>query len=349
MPGARLPWADVAKAIAIVLVVGYHVSVTGMTMLTPGTNRAEAVYSAAGTWLLPVRMPLFFLISGMLAAGALGRPWRDVARPRILNHAWVFVLWTLLYAYPYASGYAPGNVGGTAARALSWTLTLGGAYWFLPLLLAFFVVAKLGRRLGVGLLALACIGYLFWWQLPGSGAGLEGDAALTLRRFLSYFVWYALGAVARPLIVRLAGAPWWLLPPLLAAYVPLALAQYGPQRSPIYPVLIAALSLIGVTAVLIASRLLGNWPPARRLATYLAARTLPVYLIHPLLLALLIRLSHGFGAQGSAVSAWLVPLLVIGLTWLSCVTYDLLAPRVPWLFRFPRREGSRRPAAAPLG
>lgn len=335
-PGAgdRLHWVDVAKAIAIVLVVVYHVAVTGMTILTPGINRVEGVYSAASTWLLPVRMPLLFLVSGLLSTGALARPWRAVVRPRILNYAWVFVLWTLLYAYPYANAFTPGNVEETTLRALSWTVTLNGAYWYLPLLLLFFVVAKLGRRLGAWMVAVAGLGYLFWWQV-GIGDGMEGDADLTVRRFLTFFVWYALGAFARPLVAWWARAPWWLLPPLAAAYIAVALVQYGPQRSPIYQVLIALLSVIGISAMLIVSRLLAQWGPTLRLGSYLAARTLPIYLVHPMALALLIWLTPGFGKQGSLVSLWLVPLLVVALTWLSCFVYDRLSPNVAWLFRLP--------------
>ena len=46
MEGERLHWVDVAKASAVVLVVLYHVAITGMSVLTVGSNRVEAVLAA---------------------------------------------------------------------------------------------------------------------------------------------------------------------------------------------------------------------------------------------------------------------------------------------------------------
>lgn len=342
-------WVDVAKAVAVTLVVAYHVSLTGMTMLTPGSNRAEEVFAAASTWLLPVRMPLFFLVSGLLAVRALERPWRQVLRPRVADHLWVFALWTLLYAYPYASAYNPGNLEATTVRALSWTLSLNGAYWYLPLLVAFFVVAKLGRRIWPLLLLLGVAGYAFWSKVPLFGDGVVIDSLLTGRRFLNFFIFFALGAFTRPLMERWARVPAWTLPLLVAVYVPIALELYGPERSPYQQVLTAALSLIGITFFLGASRVVAHWLPARRLGAYLAARTLPIYTFHPLLLALVIWLTPGFGKQGSIVSIWLVPLLVVALTWVSCLLYDHTRSALPWLYRWPGPRDARRRAEVPEG
>lgn len=349
MERERLHWVDVAKATAVVLVVLYHVAITGMTMLTPGSNRAEEVMAAASTWLLPVRMPLFFLVSGLLAVGALARPWRRVLQPRVVDHLWVFILWTLLFAFPYAAAYNPANLETTAIRAASWVVSLNGAYWYLPLLVAFFVVAKLGRRVAPLMLVLAVAGYVFWTQVPLVGDGVVVDALLTLRRFLNYFIWFALGAFARPLVVRWARVPGWVLPLTVVGYVPLALVLYGPERSPYQQLLTAVLSLLGITFFLGASRIVAEFVPMRRLGAYLAARTLPIYLFHPMILALVIWLTPGFGRQGSIVSMWLVPLIVVALTWASCWLHDRTQALVPWLYRSPRVGAGERERAVQVG
>lgn len=175
------------------------------------------------------------------------------------------------------------------------------------------------------------------------------DALLTTRRFLNYFIWFAVGAFARPLVERWARVPLWVLPLALGAYVPVGLLRYGEEPSAHPQLLATALSLIGITFFLGASQVAAGWGPTRRLATYLASRTLPIYLLHPMLLALLIWLTPGFGQQGSVVSAWLVPALVVLLTWASCAIYDRTRSVVPLAFRAPTMGGSRARTETSVG
>lgn len=341
MVNERLQWADLAKATAVVLVVLYHVAGAGMRMLTPGDNRAELAYATLSSWLLPVRMPLFFMISGVLAVRALERPWRILWRPRVATHFWAFALWTLLYALPYSKAYAPNTYDTTLPRALSWVATLSGAYWYLPLLAVFFVVTKVTRRAKYAVLV-AAVGAYFLWPLlalpTAQGTLVDGmafDAVFTLRRMLTFFVWFALGSLARGWVVRWSRAPWWTAVVAVPLYVAGAMEIYGGDRSPWMEVITPALSVLGITIALVISRSATRWEPVRRLGRYLAERTLPIYVFHPVLLALLIWLTGGFGPQGSVVSIWLVPLLVIGLTLAGCVLYDRLRDVLPWLFRLP--------------
>ena len=77
------------------------------------------------------------------------------------------------------------------------------------------------------------------------------------------------------------------------------LAIYAPQRSEYRQPLTAVLSILGITFFLVASRLLATVGAVRRLGSYLAARTLPIYIFHPLLLALLI-FGHEMEAEKNA-------------------------------------------------
>ena len=332
----RLHWADIAKAMAVVLVVMYHVVPTGMTMLTPGTNAAEEFYGSISNWLLPVRMPLFFLISGVLSVRALDRPWRQVLRPRVADHLWVFVLWTLLLLWPYASAYAPNATAQMAVRELSWIPTLGGAYWYLPLLALFFVLVKVGRRFGPWLIVGAVALYGMRHHIPAPGFVLGDDAVLTLKRIGTFFVWFLLGALARPMVERWARVPWWVWVPAFAAYWPLAMINVDTAGIDLVPLL----SIMGITWALGIASLAARLPVLQRLGRYLAERTLPIYVWHPLLVALLIWLTPGFGERGDAFSIPVVPLLIVGLVAAACVLYDLTRPHLPWLYRAP---GGRLP------
>jgi threonine dehydratase len=94
----RQRWADVAKGLCIVLVVLWHVTRKDYLQLP-----LDPSLPVAGAWgrfsevLLPVRMPLFFLISGLFAARQLDRPWPRVWSDRVAPLLYLFVLWTLVH------------------------------------------------------------------------------------------------------------------------------------------------------------------------------------------------------------------------------------------------------------
>ena len=97
-PRARLDWADTAKGLLIVLVVFWHV-----VMKSYLTIDWRLGIPIPGAWGLiadityPVRMPLFFLISGCFAANAVARPWAAVFRSRVVRFLYLYLLWTLIH------------------------------------------------------------------------------------------------------------------------------------------------------------------------------------------------------------------------------------------------------------
>ncbi|NMA77488.1 MAG: acyltransferase family protein, partial [Actinomycetales bacterium] len=71
-PAARIAWLDLVRAASIVLVVLYHVGAgAGYALLPKDSSSAGAWWSSVNLALAPVRMPLFFLVSGMLAVRAV--------------------------------------------------------------------------------------------------------------------------------------------------------------------------------------------------------------------------------------------------------------------------------------
>ena len=91
-------WIDVAKALSIVLVVLNHELIYFQSL---GWNRSAATLTAwnvVGNLFQPVRMPLFFLASGLLASSSLHRDRSTAFRKRIANHLYVYFLWALAFA-----------------------------------------------------------------------------------------------------------------------------------------------------------------------------------------------------------------------------------------------------------
>lgn len=357
MPSDRLHWADTAKALAVVMVVVYHVSLTAVTNIATGGAYSAHFWGLLSTWLLPVRIPLFFLVSGVLATDALQRTWRRIMRPRILDHVWPFWLWTVCISALYAWAYAPQAFGEFTTRALTWTLTFGGFYWYLPLLMLFFVTAKYLRRLPVLVIGGSMFLYFIAPDLPRDvGHPVGNDAMLSVIRYCQFLLWFAIGAFLRPLVERWAKVPapvmivaGFLYVPIAARYynggeldLPSLLSGLGIERVHLTPVL----SVLGITVALGLSRVTSRLKMVRRLGRYLAERTLPIYLVHPVVVTVLVLVAPPLAPLSPVTTAVLVPMLVAALVALSTSIYDRSRNVAPWLYKLPGSPGQEKAAVS---
>lgn len=93
----RIDWIDAAKGACILAVVVYHFDIfiyQGMHSGHPIVALWDGVISA----LRPLRMPLFFLISGYLASTSISRrSWAQIRTKKIASLLWVYVLWAVIY------------------------------------------------------------------------------------------------------------------------------------------------------------------------------------------------------------------------------------------------------------
>lgn len=348
----RMAWVDIAKAVAIFLVVVYHAGRVTLPIISPhASGPAVEVWHELNKVLLPVRMPLFFLVSGLLAAHAVRRPWPRVLRRKVLNLIWPYVLWTLAFGVTWTLAVFPDDSRSWFAYNLR-MLPFGGlAYWYLSLLAVFFVVAKLLRRQAV-LLMIASVTLLALAPLIGSWAGSGSTQSLTANvdRFCYFAAWFVVGCFGSGVIKRIVSRrPAWAAALLAAvAYGILAYIQYHTDlTTPVLPYL----GPLGVAAALFAAVAVSRFAAVRRAGAYLARRTLPIYVLHPILMHLAILAARATGFDplatiGSPIADFLfVPVLAIVCTLIAVAGYDL-AQRIhlSWLFEWPR---SRPAGAAP--
>ena len=133
---------DLVKGSAILVVVGSH-AVILMEPVTHGQT-IQTAWSLVITVLEPMRMALFFMISGMLATAAVTKPWGQVRR-RTWGMAYLYLLWcAIFFAFVYV--YAPLPI----LEELRWVgrnlLVAGNGYWYLYALVVYFVLARVTRR-----------------------------------------------------------------------------------------------------------------------------------------------------------------------------------------------------------
>jgi uncharacterized membrane protein YcfT len=336
----RLARPDLARGACMALVVLLHVD---HALRHIGQN--DAPLHLLNELLVPLRQPLFFLISGVLGAGVLSRGARGVLVHRVGRYLWLFLLWWALGRFlqlrldafgPFGMEpifTSPPDLGRLFATAQD-------DHWFFYALAVFFGLALLLSRLPGWLhaaiaLLLAVPGLLDWGRASG----------ITAIDQLWYYAFFAFGA-------RHA-ARLWALAPRLGAWPALlgigllwALAtRFAVRIDPLLgtPVT-AALALLAVPAGLGAAVRLAAWggPPARGLIL-VGRNTLPIYVLHPLVMRVFFLLVPR--PEALPRTGWVLLATLAAVT----ASYGLgrLLGRVPGLFGLPPLPGGLAAARAP--
>lgn len=277
----RLTWADVAKGACIVLVVLHHTTTKHVEGLVPeGLESVAAGWDAVTSLLKPVRMPLFFLLSGFFAASSLQRPWGLVLRRRVATPYYVYVWWLLIHAVVFSVAVSlPMNRTRDVGELLQDLLYASTGLWYLYALALYFVVVKaLGRvdpRLVVGGAALL--------SLSASALPLDEVNRVSV---LQYFVFFAAGALYPRVVRRLGELEGRHLPALLLAGYAVTwagLTWAGAASS----VRTLVLSLTAIPLAVMVSKATARVSPMSGLLAHLGRNTLPVYVLHVPALAVL--------------------------------------------------------------
>lgn len=277
-PRPRLVWADAAKGLCILLVVLHHSTVKHLPSVLPAELSAVGdAWLALTAALKPIRMPLFFLLSGLFAAGALRRPWAQVLTARVLTPYWVYAVWLGVIAVVFSLERTMVTNRTQGVGDLLGDLVFASTgVWFLYALAVYFLLAK------------ALLRWDLRWVVAASAALAISVSALPIaaanrEAVLVHFVYFLVGARLPELVHRLAS--WRAVPTsvLVAGYAAAA-AGSGALGVPL-SVEVTALSLLGVPlAVRVAQATSGLRRLGPAVAT-LGRHTLPIYVLHMPLLA----------------------------------------------------------------
>ncbi len=281
----RIEWMDLVKGTTVLVVVLFH-SVIHMEAISKEDN-VTAVWFTSMNVLEPMRMPLFFMVSGMLAAGAVSRPWR-LSRRRTYGMTYLYILWSAIF-FTVVSLYV--NTGFVAAvTQLPGRLLVGSSgYWYIYALLLYFIAAKLLRRYPAWIIVALAI-MLNLLRAPVAQWNRDFmvniDAGSAMTAIVTNLVFFLIGAYYKELLTQITRWASWLWVALLL--VP-AIA-YGIWRSA-YPEMweqtYLPISLIWIVAGVMAAYLLVQWEAPRKFGTFFGARTLPIFVVQfPLLMCL---------------------------------------------------------------
>ncbi|TCU21904.1 putative membrane protein YcfT [Rhizobium azibense] len=304
----RIDWLDIAKGMSIILVVIYH------TLLYYDFHEiAPHPYARMSGIMTPIRMPLFFTVSGLLAASAAKAPWRDFLRRKIWLLIYLFAFWSiarwLFFRYIQSNVLVPAE-GSDPYQLIEMWWAPNTGIWFIWALAIFMVATKLlsSAHHATTISVAAMVSILTF------GEHLQIDL-FTHRNVLQYFVfflfgsWYGKSVVGtitqRPLLVAFGG---FLL--FAALYLLRWRLQAIEKGSWALLSSIAGLAWLCGTAVLM-SRL----QPVRHAFAYFGRNTLPVYVTHVMIVSLLVAAIATLAkAASSYVTAPLVVVVAIGLS-----------------------------------
>ncbi len=292
---ARLEWIDAAKGIAITLVVLGHVVWVLSLMDLPTSDFWRRILQATG----PMRMPGFFLMSGLFAHRFAAGSFEKFARRRVIGFAYLFVVWIALTAAIEVGLKL--WLGGTA-NAVSRTkffdhvLWLETPMWYLVALPAFHLLWWSTRNLASWVpLAVTGIGYVI---VDTGSVALPGMLASTgYRGMIQYSFFFMVGArLSHPLRHVVGRLTPWLSASILALWLSVELLV------PTMPLK----SLIAVPALFAISQLVVR-TPLRSLAQRAGRRTLPLYLMNWLAVAIVGGVLLQVGVPSTRLTQFLVP------------------------------------------
>jgi fucose 4-O-acetylase-like acetyltransferase len=176
----RLIWIDIAKSLAIILVVLGHV----WRGLEEGALINDSnTFMTLDHAIYYFHMPVFFMISGYLFAMTYARSWGSTLKKQLIFIIWPYILWSAVIVTMKVVLSSSVNSESSFSQLLSIHYQPVSIFWFLYALLVFQVVTKIMPN-KLALLGLASAGVIAHYLYPVEGF----DIINSITQFFIFFV-----------------------------------------------------------------------------------------------------------------------------------------------------------------
>jgi len=206
MTNSRIDWVDYAKGICIILVVMMH-----------AVNRVEGQIGAEGFlgpivhFSQPFRMPDFFLISGLFLSRSINGPLAEYADRKFVHFVYFYVLWHTIQLTMFELPLLMSAPETFLSLWLFGFVEPSGTLWFVHMLLIFYAVTRLIRKVPVMVVLAGTVALQSAYQLGWIDTGWS-----VVDRFSNRYVYFFAGYALAPAVFAFASRA--------ASSVPLALA-----------------------------------------------------------------------------------------------------------------------------
>ncbi|MBY4207233.1 acyltransferase family protein [Rhodococcus fascians] len=339
----RMHWVDVARGVCVLLVVLHHVIRQLAAEAPDGWRSAVVLWESVDEVLTPIRIPLFFLMSGMLVAGRASAPWPS-AKSKLVVPAYLYVVWSVLLAarefVPVGEGMHGSGASKLGAVLAEIVLACSG-YWYLFALPIYFVVARYSVWVNRYILVVVLlVPLLFRSRISGFFVDLSSNFTESPSLLGSICVnvgFFVAGVRFKSEVEKFAESSnvlWGV--GLLATYIVAVSANVCLDLQILAILSSFAGILLGVCgARLVTSSISGN------VLQYIGARTLPVYVLqffYISILSLVWSLSGDRADRLSIVAGFAYPLLLVAvISAVSLLFFNLASrSRLRYLFQPPK-------------
>lgn len=320
---AREGWPDVAKGICIILVVLWHV-VTKHMIEVPGAGAVTSGWVTLNAQLLPLRMPLFFLVSGMFSGRAVTARSGGGWRMRAGRLALVYVVWVLVQTFALALTPDFATARATDAGELLAQLTFSPTnLWYLLALAVYLLIARLTRYVPTAVLLPAA-----FVVSAVAASGVLPDLG-NLWQVMQNLFFFLAGLRLRDVVEQFARQSGALRAFMLGAAYTAAAAVVGVlgmrQWPGVWPLLSILAVVFGITACAILDRRMGA---IARPLRWIGRRTLPIYVIHMIPLALLDGALRSTGIRTFPLIEAVEPIVLTAVVIAMCLATHALLVRL---------------------
>lgn len=333
----RFEWADSARGLSVTLIVVLHLWSIHLTYWIADAAVMRVLVDVI-EWTMPLRIPLFFFVSGFLASRSLTKPWRSAWRGRVFSILYLYVGWVAFTAaFFWIENRAYDQPTENPLITIAQNLVSPQTHlWYLWALILMFMVVWATRRVP-------------GWIMVAAAAAVSVAAPFVLvHPYLqvgSAVVFYVAGARFPSITSWLTShRRMWIFAGAAAVYIVSMLL--GPTEP--YGLSDPLTSAVGVIAMIAFLAAVSNHRWTRVLKT-VGRNTLPVFILNPFVFILLNDLlvsNPNLAAwlsdhpRGAAVYTAIVIVTTIG----ASIAIKLGADRIglKWLFSMPESWMNRR-------
>lgn len=278
----RITWLDSARGAAVVAVVLLHVSIGHFYMLDHSSRYTVPVWDRVNQVVSVVRMPLLFVVSGMLAANKITRGFaRGTSLLTAVSNYYLYLVWLLVYgALMLAAGDRPVPFRFASFGDYAQQIIVPGTHlWFVFFLGAYILLLTALRRVPPAIVVLAAAALHLWTAMT-----YTVESPLWTRG-LQFGLFFVVGVHGRDVLLWVARQHWLTVftcgcsVVLYLAVTLRTIMSLEPADLP-RAILLMLLYLSATLAAIGLAGLLARVPWYRRLGTWVGRRTLGIYVIH---------------------------------------------------------------------